>query len=150
MWDRFCLLLWRIWPVGDAAASALAEEVEWEEATEGAKREMDAAAAAKAEAAEAEMEEGAEAQVGVTAAAEAGELEVPRGCGYPMMRIFLICTFRMRKNCILSLQGWSYPQSRVTFFVRTDTYTDCAGRTASVKTCTLLSLQTWRQPLLGC
>ena len=55
-----------------------------------------------------------------------------------------------RKNRILSWRGRSSPQSRVKFFVRTGTCADCAGRTASVKTRTFLSLQTWRKLLQGC
>ena len=58
MWDRSCLLLWRIWSVGYVAEAATEEgEASAEEATEEAEREMDAVAAAvEAEAVTAEME----------------------------------------------------------------------------------------------
>ena len=97
-----------------------------------------------------EMEERVEAQFGEVAAVEVEDPEVTQGCECAMMHIFPPCPFETGKMRILSCQGKSSPQYRVTFFARTSTYVDCVGRTASIKTRTFPPPQKCRQPLPDC
>ena len=89
---------------------------------------------------EAEMEEGVEAWVGVVLATEVEETEVSQGCGCAMMCICLNFPFGTGKTHVLYRWIRSYPNSRVTFFIRTGTCADCAGRNVRIKlSCSCLS-----------
>ena len=113
-------------------------------AKEKAERERDAAAVqASVTAATEDMEERAEARFGEAPAEEMDKPEVPQRCERTMIHICPTYPFGTGKTCVLSYWGQSSPQSRISLFSRTDTCADCAGRTASVKTCMFPPSQTW-------